>query len=94
MVGGRTGGVPSQLENGVSGRLDPAHVRALGAAGRHRVRDEFLLTGCDTSGFGRSRRRSRSSRQQRKSASRQPGGSGAAYSNHKPPHRARRSVQR
>ena len=60
MVAGRAGGIPSQLEDGVSGRLattvdefsaavcellkDPTRARELGAAGHRRVREEFLVT--------------------------------------------------
>ncbi|MGZ4271934.1 MAG: glycosyltransferase [Solirubrobacteraceae bacterium] len=60
VVAGRTGGIPVQLEDGVSGRLatgtdefaatvcelleEPTLARELGAAGRRRVRDEFLVT--------------------------------------------------
>jgi trehalose synthase len=60
MVAGRAGGIPTQLEDGVSGRLATgvgefaaaacdllehhALARELGAAGRRRVHDEFLIT--------------------------------------------------
>ncbi len=60
IVAGRAGGIPSQLEDGVSGRLAsgveefasavqdllerPAAARELGSAGRRRVRKEFLIT--------------------------------------------------
>jgi trehalose synthase len=60
MVAGRAGGIPSQLEDGVDGRLAegveefagavrvlleaPSSARELGGAGRRRVRDEFLIT--------------------------------------------------
>jgi trehalose synthase len=60
MIAGRAGGIPTQLEDRVSGRLathvdqfatavcellqHPSLVRELGAAGRRRVQDEFLIT--------------------------------------------------
>ncbi len=60
MVAGRAGGIPSQLEDGVSGRLatdvpefaaavcdlleQPTVARGLGATGRSRVQDGFLIT--------------------------------------------------
>lgn len=60
LVAGRAGGIPSQLDDGVSGRLatevdefaravcdlleHPARARELGAAGQRRVRDNFLVT--------------------------------------------------
>jgi len=60
MVAGRVGGIPTQLEDGLSGRLattveefaaaicdllkDPVHARELGAAGHLRVHDDFLVT--------------------------------------------------
>jgi trehalose synthase len=60
IVAGRAGGIPSQLEDGVSGRLAsgveefasavgdllerPMAARELGSAGRRRVREEFLIT--------------------------------------------------
>ncbi len=60
MVAGRAGGIPSQLEDGVSGRLattvdefgaalcellmQPTTARELGAAGHRRVRENFLVT--------------------------------------------------
>jgi trehalose synthase len=59
MVAGGVGGIPLQLEDGVSGYLadsvdgfaghvvrllgDPVHARALGAAGARHVRENFLL---------------------------------------------------
>ncbi|HEX6229105.1 MAG TPA: glycosyltransferase [Solirubrobacterales bacterium] len=59
IVAGRAGGIPSQLEDGVSGRLasgveefaeavrhlleEPTEARQLGSAGRRRVREEFLV---------------------------------------------------
>jgi len=59
LVAGRAGGIPLQLEDGVTGRLatsveefaagvlellqDPARARAMGAAGIARVRERFLL---------------------------------------------------
>lgn len=59
IVAGRAGGIPLQLEDGVSGCLaegteefaeavrglleDPVRARALGAAGARRVRDRFLI---------------------------------------------------
>jgi trehalose synthase len=60
IVAGRAGGIPSQLEDGVSGRLatsvdefaaavrelleEPTEARELGSAGQRRVHDEFLIT--------------------------------------------------
>lgn len=60
MIAGRAGGIPAQLEDGVSGRLatdvsgfaaavtdlleHPATAHALGAAGRRRVHEQFLIT--------------------------------------------------
>jgi trehalose synthase len=60
IVAGRAGGIPSQLEDGVSGRLasgvdefaaavrdlleEPIEARELGSAGRHQVHEEFLIT--------------------------------------------------
>jgi trehalose synthase len=60
MIAGRAGGIPTQLEDGVSGRLatdvsefaaavcelleHPTLAGGLGAAGRRRVHDEFLIT--------------------------------------------------
>jgi trehalose synthase len=60
IVAGRAGGITSQLEDGVSGRLAsgveefasavsellerPTAARELGSAGRRRVREEFLIT--------------------------------------------------
>ena len=60
MIAGRAGGIPTQLEDGVSGRLatdvsefadavcdlleHPTLARDLGAAGRRRVHNEFLIT--------------------------------------------------
>ncbi len=60
MVAGRVGGIPTQLEDGVSGRLaegldefaaavcelleHPTRARELGTAGWHRVREDFLIT--------------------------------------------------
>jgi trehalose synthase len=60
MIAGRAGGIPTQLEDGVSGRLatdvdefaaavcqlleHPSLARELGVAGRRRVHDEFLMT--------------------------------------------------
>lgn len=60
IVAGRVGGIPSQLEDGVSGRLasgvdefakavcelleHPSAARELGSAGRRRVHQEFLIT--------------------------------------------------
>jgi trehalose synthase len=60
IVAGRAGGIPSQLEDRVSGRLAsgveefasavrellerPTVARELGSAGRHRVHEEFLIT--------------------------------------------------
>jgi trehalose synthase len=59
VVAGRAGGIPLQLEDGVSGRLaqgteefgaavtelleDPVRARALGAGGARRVRERFLM---------------------------------------------------
>jgi trehalose synthase len=60
IVAGRAGGISSQLEDGVSGRLasgvdefaaavrdlleEPIEARELGSAGRHQVHEEFLIT--------------------------------------------------
>ena len=60
MIAGRAGGIPTQLEDGVSGRLatdvdefaaavcqlleHPSLARELGVAGQRRVHDEFLIT--------------------------------------------------
>lgn len=60
MIAGRAGGIPTQLEDGVSGRLatevdefaaaacdlleHPSLARELGAAGRRRVQEGFLIT--------------------------------------------------